>query len=59
MVDDASVHEMVTAVAFSPGGARAAVGTLRGKCRFYQVAGGRLEYTAQMGARLGARTLEP
>ena len=50
VVDDVAVHEAVTALTFSTDGARAVIGTLRGKCRFFQVAGGRLEYAAQMGA---------
>lgn len=44
------VHEMVTAVGYGRDAARAAVGTMRGKCRFY-AAGERtgLEYEAQLG----------
>lgn len=49
VVDEIAVHEMVTALTFSADGARAVIGTLRGKCRFAQVAGGHLEYAAQMG----------
>ncbi len=44
-------HEMVTAVAFAPSGQRAIVGTMKGKCRFYNVEPGfKLEYEAQIGA---------
>ena len=50
VVDDVVVHDMVSAAAFTADGGRAVVGTLKGKCRFYQVAGGRLEYAAQIGA---------
>ena len=50
VVDWADVHEMVTAAAFSSEGSRAVVGTMRGKCRFYQVdTGFRLDYQAQIG----------
>eukprot|EP00884_Botryococcus_braunii_P023494 jgi/Botrbrau1/9829/Bobra.0313s0008.1 len=45
-------HEMVTAVTFSPGGQRAVVGTMKGKCRFYNVEPGfRLEYEAQIDVK--------
>lgn len=44
-------HEMVTAVTFSPGGQRAVVGTMKGKCRFFNVEPGfSLEYDAQIGS---------
>lgn len=47
----ADVHEVATAVAWTPGGGRVAAGTLRGKVRFYAVDdSGRLEYEAQIGA---------
>lgn len=50
VVDYADVHEMVTAATFSPDGARAIVGTMKGKCRFYQLSPGfKLEYEAQIG----------
>ena len=50
VVDWADVHEMVTAAAFSSEGSRAVVGTMRGKCRFYQVdTNFRLDYQAQIG----------
>ena len=50
VVDWADVHEMVTAAAFSSEGSRAVVGTMRGKCRFYQVdTDFRLDYQAQIG----------
>ncbi len=50
VVDWADVHEMVTAATFSSEGSRAVVGTMRGKCRFYQVdTSFRLEYQAQIG----------
>ena len=50
VVDWADVHEMVTAVNFSPDGAKAIVGTMKGKCRFYLCANFKLEYEAQIGA---------
>ncbi len=47
----ADVHEMATAAAWAPGGCRVAVGTLKGKVRFYAADdNGRLEYEAQIGA---------
>ena len=49
VVDWADVHEMVTAVNFSPDGAKAIVGTMKGKCRFYRCANFKLEYEAQIG----------
>ena len=52
VVDWADVHEMVTATAFSPDGRRAVVGTMKGRCRFYQCEPTfKLEYQAQIGAR--------
>ena len=51
VVDWADVHEMVTATAFSPDGRRAVVGTMKGRCRFYQCEPTfKLEYQAQIGA---------
>lgn len=51
VVDYADVHEMVTATTFSADGARAIVGTMKGKCRFYQCSSHyKLEYEAQIGA---------
>jgi WD repeat-containing protein 44 len=46
------VHEMVTAVGYGRDAARAAVGTMRGKCRFY-AAGERagLEYEAALDVK--------
>lgn len=49
VVDWADVHEMVTAVNFSPDGVKAIVGTMKGKCRFYLCANFKLEYEAQIG----------
>ena len=49
VVDWADVHEMVTAVNFAPEGAKAIVGTMKGKCRFYRCANFHLEYEAQIG----------
>ena len=49
VVDWADVHEMVTAVNFSPDGAKATVGTMKGKCRFYLCANFKLEYETQIG----------
>ncbi len=47
----ADVHEMATAAAWAPAGCRVAVGTLKGKVRFYAADdNGRLEYEAQIGA---------
>ena len=52
VVDWADVHEMVTATAFSPDGRRTCVGTMKGRCRFYQCEPSfKLEYQAQIGAR--------
>ena len=52
MVDYADVHEMVTATVFTADGARAVVGTMKGKCRFYQCgAAFKLDYEAQIGTR--------
>ncbi|KAK9850113.1 hypothetical protein WJX84_008956 [Apatococcus fuscideae] len=52
VVDWADVHEMVTAAAFSSEGSRAVVGTMRGKCRFYQVdTNFRLDYQAQIDVK--------
>lgn len=49
-LDTADVHEMATAAGWAPGGDRVAVGTLKGKVRFYGVDEvGRLEYEAQIG----------
>ena len=51
VVDWADVHEMVTATAFSPDGRRTVVGTMKGRCRFYQCEPTfKLEYQAQIGA---------
>ena len=56
VVDWADVHEMVTATAFSPDGRRAVVGTMKGRCRFYQCEPTfKLEYQAQIGV-LPSRT---
>lgn len=53
VVDWADVHEMVTATAFAPDGRRAVVGTMKGRCRFYQCEPSfKLEYQAQIGAPL-------
>jgi len=49
VVDWADVHEMVTAVNFSPDGAKAIVGTMKGKCRFYLCGNFKLEYETQIG----------
>ena len=50
VVDYADVHEMVTATAFSVDGKKAIVGTMKGKCRFYQCEPDfKLEYEAQIG----------
>jgi hypothetical protein len=50
VVDWADVHEMVTATAFAPDGRRAVVGTMKGRCRFYQCEPTfKLEYQAQIG----------
>ena len=49
VVDWADVHEMVTAVNFAPEGAKAIVGTMKGKCRFYRCINFHLEYEAQIG----------
>ena len=50
VVDWADVHEMVTATAFSPDGRRTVVGTMKGRCRFYQCEPTfKLEYQAQIG----------
>ena len=60
VVDWADVHEMVTATAFSPDGRRAVVGTMKGRCRFYQCEPTfKLEYQAQIGVRRRALTHAP
>ncbi|KAL0043328.1 hypothetical protein WJX79_001633 [Trebouxia sp. C0005] len=51
VVDWADVHEMVTAVNFSPDGAKAIVGTMKGKCRFYLCANFKLEYETQIDVK--------
>lgn len=53
VVDWADVHEMVTAVNFAPDGAKAIVGTMKGKCRFYRCSNFHLEYEAQIGIGSG------
>ncbi|KAK2076983.1 hypothetical protein QBZ16_005211 [Prototheca wickerhamii] len=45
------VHEMVTAASFVPSGQRVAVGTMKGKCRFYAVQDDSLEYEAQIDVK--------
>ena len=45
------VHEMVTAVSYSPDGRKAVVGTMRGRCRFYGVEKNSLEYEAQLDVK--------
>ena len=45
------VHEMVTAVSYSPDGRKAVVGTMRGRCRFYGVDKNSLEYEAQLDVK--------
>ncbi len=58
VVDWADVHEMVTATAFSPDGRRAVVGTMKGRCRFYQCEPTfKLEYQAQIGVLLSRASL--
>ncbi len=44
-------QDMVTAVAFSPGGSRVVAGTMRGKLRYYEIGAGgkKLEYVTQVG----------
>lgn len=45
----AQLHQdMVTAVAFSLNGGRVMAGTMRGRCRFYDLADKKLEYVAQV-----------
>lgn len=52
VLDTADVHEMATAAGWAPGGSRVAVGTLKGKVRFYSVDdAGRLEYEAQIDVK--------
>ncbi|EIE19158.1 WD40 repeat-like protein [Coccomyxa subellipsoidea C-169] len=52
VVDWADVHEMVTATAFAPDGRRAVVGTMKGRCRFYQCEPSfKLEYQAQIDVK--------
>ena len=54
VLDAADVHEMATAAGWAPGGSRVAVGTLKGKVRFYSVDDtGHLEYEAQIGESFG------
>ena len=38
-------------VSYAPDGRKAVVGTMKGKCRFYSIAAGALEYEAQLGGR--------
>eukprot|EP00887_Chlorella_sp_A99_P008211 scaffold12.g8211.t1 len=45
------VHEMVTAVSYSPDGRKAVVGTMKGKCRFYSIDKNSLEYEAQLDVK--------
>ncbi|PSC74579.1 signal transducer [Micractinium conductrix] len=45
------VHEMVTAVTYSPDGRKAVVGTMKGKCRFYTIEKNTLEYEAQLDVK--------
>lgn len=45
------VHEMVTAASYGPSGTRVVVGTMKGKCRFYSVQDGCLEYEAQVDVK--------
>ena len=45
------VHEMVTAVKYSPDGRKAVVGTMRGRCRFYGADKNSLEYEAQLDVK--------
>uniref|UniRef100_A0A061SIM7 Wd repeat-containing protein 44 n=1 Tax=Tetraselmis sp. GSL018 TaxID=582737 RepID=A0A061SIM7_9CHLO len=47
VTDFADCSEMVTAAAFSPGGDKVVVGTLEGKCRFYNFSS-RFSYEAQI-----------
>ncbi len=50
MADYSDVHDMITAVTFSPDGRKAVVGTMKGKCRFYTCEQDfKLEYEAQIG----------
>ncbi|KAK9818208.1 hypothetical protein WJX72_008854 [[Myrmecia] bisecta] len=52
VTDWADVHEMVTATNFSADGKRVIVGTMKGKCRFYQCEGTfKLEYEAQIDVK--------
>lgn len=49
VADFSDVHDMVTAVSFSPDGRKVVVGTMKGKCRFYTIEKSALEYEAQLG----------
>lgn len=51
IMDSASVHEMVTAIAFAPRGERLVVGSMKGRCRFFACTPRtcKLEYEAQIG----------
>jgi WD40 repeat protein len=51
VVDWVNIHEMVTAVCFSPDGKKAVIGSYKGKCRFYSVEGNQFEYITQMGVK--------
>lgn len=52
VTDWADVHDMVTAAVFSRDGRRAAVGTMKGRCRFYSCEQGyKLEYEAQIDVK--------
>ena len=45
----------VSALEVTPDGRRCVVGTLKGRCRFYTVEAGGLEYEALIGAESGSQ----
>ena len=51
VADWVDVHEMITSACYSTDGKQAIVGSYRGKCRFYNAEGARLEYVTQIEVR--------
>ena len=51
VVDYVDIHEMVTAVAVSPDGITAVVGSFKGRARFYRIDGARLEYQTTLDVK--------
>ena len=51
VVDYVDIHEMVTAVAVSPDGVTAVVGSFKGRARFYRIDGARFEYQTTLDVK--------